>query len=46
MNTYLKDIPNNTYRNTVNQIIKEVTPTDLNTMINQNIEKENADCSI
>jgi hypothetical protein len=46
MNAYFKDISNNTYRNTINKIIREVTPTELYTMINENIEKENADGSI
>jgi hypothetical protein len=46
MSEYFKDIPNNKYRNTVNQIIREVTPTELDDMINQNIDKENPDGSI
>jgi hypothetical protein len=34
MSAYLKDVPNNTYRNSVNKIIREVTPTELDSMIN------------
>jgi hypothetical protein len=35
-----KEIPNNTYRNTVNKIFREVTPTELTIIIDQNMEKE------
>jgi hypothetical protein len=45
MSAYLKDVPNNKYGNTVNKIIREVTSTELNNMIDQNIEKENANDS-
>jgi hypothetical protein len=46
MSAYFKETPNNEYRNSVNKIIRELSPTELDNMIVQNIQKGNGNESI